>query len=66
MLATFDGLGGASRLLAWARKHPGDFYRIFARMTPPGLPVKMEGLDGNPAEQGRTVTAQLATGGITP
>jgi len=66
MLATFSVLGGQTHLLGWAKKHPGDFYRIFARMTPPGLPVRIEGLEGSLADQGRTVLAKLAAGEITP
>ena len=66
MLAAFADLGGAAHLLAWAKKHPGEFYRIFARMTPPGFPVKLEGFGGTPAEQGRAVIGRLGAGEITP
>lgn len=66
ILATFDSLGGPAHLLTWAKKHPGDFYRIFARMTPPGFPVRLEGFSGTPAEQGRVVIKNLGAGEITP
>jgi hypothetical protein len=66
MLSTFDGLGGATHLLAWAKKNPGDFYRIFARLTPPGFPVRLEALGDTPAQQARAVVWKLAAGEITP
>ena len=29
----FDRLGGVDGLVDWGRKHPGDFYRLYARLT---------------------------------
>jgi polyhydroxyalkanoate synthesis regulator phasin len=66
MLAAFADLGGATHLLSWAKKNPSDFYRLFARLTPPGFPVRLEGFGSTPAEQGRVVMAKLSAGEITP
>jgi hypothetical protein len=30
----FEELGGVGGLVAWGRKHPGDFYRIYGRLIP--------------------------------
>ena len=30
----FESLGGVESLTAWARRHPGDFYRLYARLIP--------------------------------
>jgi len=66
MLIAFDELGGAAHLSQWARDHPSGYYRIFARMAPPGLPVKLDGLDGTPAEAARAVMAKMSTGEVSP
>jgi hypothetical protein len=66
ILLAFEGLGGSDHLLTWAKKYPGEFYRIFARMTPPGFPVKIDGLEGPLADQGRAVIRKLGAGDITP
>lgn len=30
----FDGVGGVPALKAWAMDHPGDFYKLWAKMLP--------------------------------
>jgi hypothetical protein len=30
----FEELGGVEGLAAWAKRHPGDFYRLYARLIP--------------------------------
>jgi hypothetical protein len=66
MLAAFDELGGAAHLTQWARENPSDYYRIFARMAPPGLPVRIEGLDGAPADAARVVMVKMSVGELSP
>lgn len=61
----FDQLGEA-HLLAWARKNPGAFYGIAARLVPPGTPVNLGALDGTFSDQAKTVIARMAEGRITP
>ncbi len=34
LLHAYHELGGAEGLAQWARQHPGDFYRIMARLIP--------------------------------
>jgi hypothetical protein len=33
----FEGMGGLSRLLLWADKHPASFYKLYARMLIPTI-----------------------------
>src|SRR4051812_40778050 len=47
VLETFEKLGGAKHMTGWAEKFPSDFYRIAARLIPPGVPVLIDGLDGS-------------------
>ena len=30
----FDAMGGAEKLAAWGKRHPTDFYRLYARLIP--------------------------------
>ena len=32
--AAFGGIGGVTALTKWARRHPGDFFRLYARLIP--------------------------------
>ncbi len=32
--ATFDGIGGVDAMVAWAKKEPTAFYRLWARLIP--------------------------------
>jgi hypothetical protein len=34
LLAAFDDLGGVTALAEWAREHPTEFYRLWAKMLP--------------------------------
>ena len=43
-----------------------EFYRIFSRITPPGMPVKLGPLGDTLADQGKTLIAKLWGGEITP
>ena len=61
----FDQLG-EEHLLAWARKNPGGFYTIAARMVPPGSAVNLGPLGGTLADQGAAVLQAMAAGRITP
>ena len=65
VLRVFADLGGHTHLLTWAKEHPSDFYRLMARLTPPGFPVRLGDFGGTPAEQGRIVMAKMAAGEIT-
>ena len=62
----FYELGGTRHLLGWARKQPAEFYRILARMAPPGVPVAIGPLEGTLVDQGRSVIAAMGSGKITP
>jgi hypothetical protein len=66
MLRTFADLGGHTHLLVWAKEHPSEFYKLMARFTPPGVPVRLGELVGTPADQGRYVMEKLAAGEISP
>jgi hypothetical protein len=66
MLRVFDELGGAEHLKTWAEQNQTEFYRIFARLTPPGFPVPIGKLGDTIAEQGRAVIEKLGTGDLTP
>lgn len=43
----FDRLGGEKHLLAWAKKYPTEYYRIKARMVPPGHTVNIGRLEAS-------------------
>jgi hypothetical protein len=62
----FDELGGERHLLAWAKKHATEYYRIYARMVPPGSPVNLGQLSGTLADQGKSVMEAMTIGNITP
>jgi len=62
----FNALGGERHLLAWAKKHPTEYYRIYARMVPPGSPVNLGRLTGTLAEQSKSVMEAMMIGNITP
>lgn len=32
--AAFEGIGGATALIAWAQQNPDDFYKLYARLIP--------------------------------
>lgn len=34
ILAVFTRLGGTAEMAAWARRHPTDFYKLYARLIP--------------------------------
>lgn len=42
VLVAFEGIGGTDALTVWARAHPGDFYRIAARLIPTETQVSGE------------------------
>ena len=62
----FDELGGTTHLFTWAKKNPGDFYRIAARLVPPGSPINIGPLTGTLVEQGSLVLTKIAQGDISP
>lgn len=66
VLDTFEKLGGIRHMVAWAKKNPNDFYRLAARLIPPGVPVQIDGLYGPIAQQGNAVIRSMAAGAITP
>lgn len=66
VLETFGRLGGVAHMVAWAKKNPSEFYRMAARLVPPGVPVHIEGLDGPLVAQGAAVVKAMAAGTITP
>ena len=66
VLETFERLGGVQHMFTWAKEHSGDFYRMAARLVPPGVPVHIEGLEGPLAAQGSAVVKAMAAGTITP
>jgi hypothetical protein len=66
ILHVFEDLGGAEHLKTWAQQNQTEFYRIFARLTPPGFPVPIGKLGNILADQGRTVIEKLGTGELTP
>ena len=43
----FEEMGGTAQLVTWAKKNPGDFYRIAARLVPPGAVVNIGPLEGS-------------------
>ena len=61
----FDRLGGVEHLLAWAKKNPAGFYSIYARMMPPGMPVRIA-LSGTPTEQADQIVTAMGTGELAP
>ena len=66
VLATFEKLGGVKHMATWAKESPSDFYRIAARLIPPGVPVLIDGLEGSLATQSASVVKAMSTGEITP
>lgn len=66
VLETFEKLGGVRHMITWAKNNSGDFYRLAARLVPPGVPVQIDGLDGNLAVQGAAVIKAMSAGTITP
>ncbi len=66
ILETFLRLGGVSHMAEWAKKHPGEFYRLAARLVPPGAPVRIAGLEGALASQGAAVMNAMSAETITP
>jgi hypothetical protein len=62
----FDGLGGTAHLLKWARENTTEFYRIAARLVPPGSPINLGPLTGTIADQGKLVIDKISEGAITP
>jgi len=66
VLETFEKLGGVQHMATWAKENPSEFYRIAARLVPPGVPVQVEGLQGSLATQGGAVVKAMAAGTITP
>jgi len=66
VLDTFSALGGAKHMTKWARKNPSEFYRIAAKLVPPGGPVAIDSLTGSLVEQGQAVLAALTEGRVTP
>lgn len=66
MLAVFDELGGVTHLKTWAGKFPTEYYKLLLRFAPPGATVRIEGLTGALADQGRVVVERMAAGEITP
>ncbi len=59
-------MGGTAQLVTWAKANPGDFYRIAARLVPPGSAVNIGPLEGTLADQARTVIARMSDGTISP
>jgi len=66
VMLVFEEMGGAKSLLEWATGNPGDFYRLASRLVPPGMPVRIEGLEGSLATQGGAVIRAMSGGEITP
>src|SRR5437899_4912769 len=66
MSHAFAELGGATHLLAWAKKNRPEFYRIAARLAPPGSPINIGPLTGTIVDQGRAVLAKMTEGEISP
>ena len=42
VVAVFDGLGGTSHMLEWARTNPSEFYRLYGKMLPQGIELAAE------------------------
>ena len=42
VLSVYDGLGGSKAMLAWAKKHPSQFYLIAARLIPHEVSVDLK------------------------
>ncbi|MBI3044200.1 MAG: hypothetical protein HYY78_15375 [Betaproteobacteria bacterium] len=66
VLDTFQKLGGITHMVTWAQENPSEFYRIAARLVPPGVPVCIDGLEGALVNQGAAVVKAMAAGTITP
>lgn len=62
----FDELGGTRHLLAFAKKNPVEFYRLAARLVPPGSPINIGPLTGSIVDQGRVVISKMTEGTISP
>lgn len=39
--SAFDMIGGVPRMALWAHENPGDFYKLMAKMLPPGQSVNL-------------------------
>ena len=46
MVCVFTRMGGTAAMAEWAREHPGDFYRLYAKL----LPHELTGPMGNPIQ----------------
>ena len=46
MICVFTRLGGTAAMANWAREHPSDFYRLYAKL----LPHELTGPMGNPIQ----------------
>lgn len=44
----FEGIGGVSKLQAWATEHPTEFYGLWAKLLP--KEVEVAGKDGSPLQ----------------
>lgn len=44
--AVFNRLGGTAAMAAWAKKHPTEFYRLYAKLVPAGVELDAK-VDGN-------------------
>lgn len=52
----FDELGGVTALMAWAKKSPTEFYKLWGRM----MPLEVAGPGGGPIPLGIGLTDALA------
>lgn len=62
----FDEMDGTAGLVAWARENRTEFYKLAARLVPPGSPVNIGPLEGSLADQAKAVFAKMAGGTISP
>jgi hypothetical protein len=53
----FEGIGGVSALITWAREQPGEFYKLWGRMLP---------LEANLHHDGQVTLEQLITKSLEP
>jgi hypothetical protein len=60
----FEGLGGVDGLIAWGLKHRTQFYRLYARLIPPGAlnsgPLVNITLPANSAQPGQALSPEQA------
>jgi len=60
----FEGLGGVDGLIAWGLKHRTQFYRLYARLIPPGAlnsgPLVNITLPANGSQPGQSLTPEQA------